>query len=193
MFGERYILFRPLFIHSSSAVIERLFSPCLSRPLTSALSVTGHATTFCFLPMHFIYAPLRTHGLGATHLVPQPVGARLRVRQGCAHRLASPEHPVVLRPCSMCRPARCRWDRDHLVYLPVGPGLEAAEKGETCTGRCFSSTGSDGARGPRSQTLIHVCIYGSAVPGNGHTIDFISSLIIDVHLILQLVCMRASY
>ncbi|KAI9433893.1 hypothetical protein H4582DRAFT_1983184 [Lactarius indigo] len=54
MFGERYLLFGPLFIHSSSAIIKRLFSPRVSRPLTSALSVTGYATAFFFLPVHFI-------------------------------------------------------------------------------------------------------------------------------------------
>lgn len=53
-FGERYLLFGPLFIHSSSAVINRLFSPRVSRPLTSAISVTGYATMFCILPVHFI-------------------------------------------------------------------------------------------------------------------------------------------
>ncbi|KAH8991575.1 hypothetical protein EDB92DRAFT_1798155 [Lactarius akahatsu] len=54
MFGERYLLFGPLFIHSSSAIIKRLFSPHVSRPLTSALSVTGYVTAFCFLPVHLI-------------------------------------------------------------------------------------------------------------------------------------------
>ena len=53
-FGERYLLFGPLFIHSSSAIIKRIFSPSISRPLTSAISVTGYATAFCFLPVHFI-------------------------------------------------------------------------------------------------------------------------------------------
>ncbi|KAH9034003.1 hypothetical protein EDB83DRAFT_2296363 [Lactarius deliciosus] len=54
MFGERYLLFGPLFIHSSSAIIKRLFSPRVSRPLTSALSVTGYVTAFCILPVHLI-------------------------------------------------------------------------------------------------------------------------------------------
>ena len=52
--GERYLLFGPLFIHSSSAIIKRCFSPPVSRPLTSALSVTGYVTVFCILPLHFI-------------------------------------------------------------------------------------------------------------------------------------------
>ncbi|KAH9023840.1 hypothetical protein EDB85DRAFT_1870453 [Lactarius pseudohatsudake] len=54
MFGERYLLFGPLFIHSSSAIIKRLVSPRVSRPLTSALSVTGYVTAFCILPVHLI-------------------------------------------------------------------------------------------------------------------------------------------
>ncbi|KAH9022607.1 hypothetical protein EDB84DRAFT_1274516 [Lactarius hengduanensis] len=54
MFGERYLLFGPLFIHSSSAIIKRLISPRVSRPLTSALSVTGYVTAFCILPVHLI-------------------------------------------------------------------------------------------------------------------------------------------
>jgi hypothetical protein len=54
MFGERSLLFGPLFIHSSSAIINRLFSPSVSRPLTSAIAVTGYATAFCLLPVHFI-------------------------------------------------------------------------------------------------------------------------------------------
>ncbi|KAI9437795.1 hypothetical protein BJY52DRAFT_577066 [Lactarius psammicola] len=52
--GERYLLFGPLLIHSSSAILKRLFSPRTSRPLTSALSVTGYAIAFCILPVHFI-------------------------------------------------------------------------------------------------------------------------------------------
>ena len=52
--GERYLLFGPLFIHSSSAIIKRCFSPPVSRPFTSALSVTGYAIAFCILPVHFI-------------------------------------------------------------------------------------------------------------------------------------------
>ncbi|KAH9057700.1 hypothetical protein EDB87DRAFT_1792854 [Lactarius vividus] len=65
MFGERYLLFGPLLIHSSSAIIKRLFSPRVSRPLTSALSVTGYATAFFFLPIHLI-----THRLAPADPVP---------------------------------------------------------------------------------------------------------------------------
>lgn len=65
MIGERYLLFGPLFIHSSSSIIKRLFSPGVSRPLTSAISVTGYATAFCLLPVHFI-----THRLAPADSAP---------------------------------------------------------------------------------------------------------------------------
>ena len=42
-----------LSIHSPSAIIDRIFSPRILRPLTSALSGTGHA--LCFLPVRFIF------------------------------------------------------------------------------------------------------------------------------------------
>ncbi|KAI0303335.1 hypothetical protein B0F90DRAFT_1610424, partial [Multifurca ochricompacta] len=54
MFGERYLVFGPLFIHSTCAILKRLFSLRLSRPLSSALSVTGYATALFFLPIHVI-------------------------------------------------------------------------------------------------------------------------------------------
>jgi succinate dehydrogenase/fumarate reductase cytochrome b subunit len=53
-FGERYLLFGPLFIHSSSAIIKRIFCPRISRPLTSAISVTGYTIAFCILPVHIL-------------------------------------------------------------------------------------------------------------------------------------------
>jgi len=37
-----------------------------------------------------------------------------------------------------------------------------------------------------------VCIYGSAVPGSAHTIDCVTSLIIDVHQRVRM-HVRASY
>ncbi|KAN0141227.1 hypothetical protein V8E53_000983 [Lactarius tabidus] len=64
-FGERYLLFGPLFIHTSSAIISRIFSQRISRPLTSAISVTGYATAFCLLPIHFI-----THRLAPADPMP---------------------------------------------------------------------------------------------------------------------------
>lgn len=65
IFGERYLLFGPLFIHSSSAIIKRLFSPRVSRPLTNALAVTGYATALCLLPVHFV-----THRLAPSDSAP---------------------------------------------------------------------------------------------------------------------------
>jgi len=54
-----------LFIHTSSAIIKRLFSPRVSRPLSGALSLTGYATALCFLPVHFI-----THRLAPADATP---------------------------------------------------------------------------------------------------------------------------
>jgi succinate dehydrogenase/fumarate reductase cytochrome b subunit len=54
VFGERYLVFAPLLIHSTSAILKRLFSPYPPRPLSSALSVTGYATAFFFLPIHIL-------------------------------------------------------------------------------------------------------------------------------------------
>jgi hypothetical protein len=47
-------LIRAAFIHSSGVIINRILSPRILRPLTNAISVTGYATAFCFLPIHFI-------------------------------------------------------------------------------------------------------------------------------------------
>jgi hypothetical protein len=52
MFGERYLVFAPLLIHSTSAILKRLFSPQPPRPLSSALSVTGYAAALFLLPVH---------------------------------------------------------------------------------------------------------------------------------------------
>ncbi|KAI0263761.1 hypothetical protein BC834DRAFT_827096 [Gloeopeniophorella convolvens] len=64
-FGERYLVFAPLLIHSTSALLKRLFSPQSPRPLSSALSATGYAVAFFFLPVHFI-----THRLGPADPAP---------------------------------------------------------------------------------------------------------------------------
>ena len=42
-----------------------MFSSRISRPLTNAISLTGYATAFCFLPLHFI-----THRLAPADPVP---------------------------------------------------------------------------------------------------------------------------
>ena len=55
VFGERYLVFGPLLVHTTSALLKRLFSsPRPPRPLSSALSVTGYASALLFLPIHVI-------------------------------------------------------------------------------------------------------------------------------------------
>ncbi len=58
--GERYLVFTPLLVHTTSAFLKRLFSSSTprparpaTRPLTSALSMTGYATAVILLPVHF--------------------------------------------------------------------------------------------------------------------------------------------
>src|SRR5258708_7433263 len=53
VFGERYLVFGPLLIHTTSVLLKRFFSPKPPRPLSSALSVTGYATV-SLLPIHVI-------------------------------------------------------------------------------------------------------------------------------------------
>ncbi|KAI9437794.1 hypothetical protein BJY52DRAFT_1196330 [Lactarius psammicola] len=111
---ERYLLFGPLFILSSSAIIKRLFSPRVPRSLTGALSVTGYATAFFFLPMHFVM-----------------------------HRLVSPDPAPVISSLSPSEldyefvkaalsgwPRRSTMGRDYLVYTGLGPEAAGAQ-GET--------------------------------------------------------------
>ena len=53
VFGERYLVFGPLLVHTTSALLKRLFAhPRPARPLSSALSVTGYASALLFLPIH---------------------------------------------------------------------------------------------------------------------------------------------
>ena len=57
MLGERYLVFAPLLVHTTSAFLKRLFSssdprPAI-RPLASALSVTGYTAVLFLLPVHF--------------------------------------------------------------------------------------------------------------------------------------------
>ncbi|KAI9452947.1 hypothetical protein BJY52DRAFT_1214368 [Lactarius psammicola] len=100
---ERYLLFGPLFIHSSSAIIKRLFSPRVPRSLTGALSVTGYATAFFFLPVHFV-----------------------------THHLVSPDPaPVISSPSpSELDYEFVKMGRDYLVYMGLGPEA-AGTQGET--------------------------------------------------------------
>lgn len=68
VFGERYLVFGPLLVHTTSALLKRIFSTQRPpRPLTSALSVTGYATVLLFLPVHVI-----THRLGPLGSIPSP-------------------------------------------------------------------------------------------------------------------------
>ena len=51
VFGERYLVFGPILVHTTSALLKRLFSsPPPPRPLSSALSTTGYACVL--LPIH---------------------------------------------------------------------------------------------------------------------------------------------
>ncbi len=68
VFGERYLVFGPLLIHTTSALLNRLFSsPRPPRPLSSALSVTGYASALLLLPIHVI-----THRLAPLSSIPSP-------------------------------------------------------------------------------------------------------------------------
>jgi Protein of unknown function (DUF1691) len=68
VFGERYLVFGPLLVHTTSALLKRIFStPQPSRPLSSALSVTGYAIAFIFLPIHAI-----THRFAPLSSIPSP-------------------------------------------------------------------------------------------------------------------------
>lgn len=69
VFGERYLVFGPLLVHTTSALLKRIFSttPQLPRSLSSALSVTGYASAFLFLPIHVI-----THRLAPLSSLPSP-------------------------------------------------------------------------------------------------------------------------
>ncbi|KAI0258981.1 hypothetical protein BC834DRAFT_908806, partial [Gloeopeniophorella convolvens] len=51
---EHCLVFAPLLIHSTSALLKHLFSPRSPRPLSSSLSATGYVVAFFFLPAHFI-------------------------------------------------------------------------------------------------------------------------------------------
>ena len=56
-FGENYLLFGPIAIHSFAGITKRLLSPNKSparpRPLSSLLTMTGYATFLFFLPIHY--------------------------------------------------------------------------------------------------------------------------------------------
>ena len=129
-FGERYLLFGPLFCSytcpARSSIEMFSFAYC-----TDAISVIGYCmrshSAFCpSSPCQFHYSPPCGCGCArapcATKVVPKPFGARLRVRQGSAQRLA-----IVLYFLGVCT-SHCRWYRDHLVH--VGTRLHAY-KGRT--------------------------------------------------------------
>jgi hypothetical protein len=55
VFGERYLVFTPLLVHTTSACLKRIFaSPRPPRPLSSALSTTGYAAALLLLPIHVL-------------------------------------------------------------------------------------------------------------------------------------------
>jgi len=66
LFGERYLVFGPLLIHTTSVLLKRFFSPRPPRPLSSALSVTGYASAL-LLPIHVII-----HRLAPLSSIPSP-------------------------------------------------------------------------------------------------------------------------
>jgi hypothetical protein len=65
VFGERYLVFTPLLVHTTSALLKRVFSPRPPRPLSSALSTTGYAVALFLLPVHVL-----THRFAPTDPVP---------------------------------------------------------------------------------------------------------------------------
>ena len=68
VFGERYLVFGPVLVHTTSALLKRMFStPRPPRPLSSALSVTGYASALLFLPIHAF-----THRLAPLNSIPSP-------------------------------------------------------------------------------------------------------------------------
>ncbi|KAI9508810.1 hypothetical protein F5148DRAFT_1013108 [Russula earlei] len=69
VFGERYLVFGPLLVHTTSAFLKRMFSPRPSRPLANMLSATGYASMLFLLPVHVV-----THRLGPANPAP-PVSA----------------------------------------------------------------------------------------------------------------------
>ncbi|KAI0046914.1 hypothetical protein FA95DRAFT_1541856 [Auriscalpium vulgare] len=64
-FGERYLLYAPLLIHTGAATLKRLISPRPLRRKTSPLAVTGYTAMLLLLPIH-----LATHRLYPT--IPAP-------------------------------------------------------------------------------------------------------------------------
>ncbi|KAH9978456.1 hypothetical protein BJV74DRAFT_780633, partial [Russula compacta] len=51
--GERYLVFESILVHTTSALLKRLFSsPQPPRPLPSALATTGHACALFLFPIH---------------------------------------------------------------------------------------------------------------------------------------------
>jgi len=55
VFGERYLVFTPLLVHTTSAFLKRIFSsPRPPRPFSSALSTTGYAAALLLLPIHVL-------------------------------------------------------------------------------------------------------------------------------------------
>ncbi|KAI0062039.1 hypothetical protein BV25DRAFT_1991716 [Artomyces pyxidatus] len=52
-FGEKYLLFAPLLVHTGAATLKRIISPHPPRRATSPLTVTGYATMMLLLPIHF--------------------------------------------------------------------------------------------------------------------------------------------
>ncbi|EDR11232.1 uncharacterized protein LACBIDRAFT_315798 [Laccaria bicolor S238N-H82] len=66
-FGENFLLLSPLVVHSMSGIAKRLLSPKDQppRPASSLLSISGYATLFLFLPIHYM-----THRVNPTSDVP---------------------------------------------------------------------------------------------------------------------------
>lgn len=58
VFGERYLVFTPLLVHTTSAFLKRIFSSPSSssspRPLSSALTTTGYAAALLLIPIHVL-------------------------------------------------------------------------------------------------------------------------------------------
>ena len=94
-----------------------------------------------FLTPLAILALFRACGPDPTHLVPNPVGTRPRVRQGGGPRLASSEPSPIFRPCPRRSTVHYGSDRDRLVHVGLMFGA-AKVQGETYIGSAGSVVGS---------------------------------------------------
>ncbi|EKM56060.1 uncharacterized protein PHACADRAFT_257106 [Phanerochaete carnosa HHB-10118-sp] len=53
-FGETYLLYTPLMIHSTSGLAKRLLAPRTARKLSSLFALAGYSSMFFLLPIHYL-------------------------------------------------------------------------------------------------------------------------------------------